>query len=498
MEQTTMTLKINLGASIGGLNLADPLDNMGPQYAIQMDNIIPDPQGDRVRSGHVKLVSGTFQKIIPVPISGNEKIITAKEETLYLFNPNNWETSPTTKAGFTSDDWTSCTFTDGSGTQHVFLANGVDTPQDYTTADGISDTSFTTTGLKLDSPLSYKNTLYFVGGDWDIYYGGTQAIAGELHKFSVGSFFKKGGKILTIQNWTQDAGHGMDDIFVIISTEGEVMLYKGSNPTEDDWSTLGVFNIPRPIGKNCCEMVGADIIIITENGYLPLSRVLSDLRANRTAISSVINPIVYGRDFTDKWEIHFYSKKGWLIINAPSLLSGYSHEQHVLNINTNAWCRFVGMDGQSWCVLFDKLYFCNANGIFQADVGSTDDGDWITYQIQKAYNTFGTPEKKQLMRMVPRFSSYAENTIYKRINSDFKEGNNRIITTQNNYGYASYWDTSVWDVNFWSDEYTAYKTRASVTSRTGSFISVGLYGRTKAELTFYSTGLMLKVCEGHI
>ena len=53
-----MTIKTNLGASIGGLNLADPLDNMGSQYAIQMDNVIPDPDGDRVRSGYVKCVSG--------------------------------------------------------------------------------------------------------------------------------------------------------------------------------------------------------------------------------------------------------------------------------------------------------------------------------------------------------------------------------------------------------------------------------------------------------
>lgn len=493
-----MTIKTNLGASIGGLNLLDPLDNMQPQYAIQMDNVIPDPSGDKVRSGHIKVADGTFKKILPIPFAGNEKVVLAKDSTMYIYDPTNWETAPTTKGSFTSDDWTSCPFVDGSGTQHVFFANGSDTPQDYTTANGMSDTGFHTTGLLLDSPLSFKNTMYFVGGDWDIYYGGTQAISGNLSKFSVGSFFKKGGKILTIQNWTQDAGQGMDDIFVIISTEGEVMLYKGSNPTEDDWSTLGVFNIPRPIGKNCCEMVGADIIIITENGYFPLSRVLSDLKANRASISTVINPIVRGMDFTDRWEIHFYSKKGWLIVNAPSNLSGYSHEQHVLNIETNGWCRFVGMDAQSWCVLFDKLFFCNAKGIFQADVGTTDNGNWITFLVQKAYNTFGTPEKKHLMRIVPRFSSYAENTIYKRINSDFKEGNNRVIMAQDNNGYSSYWDTSIWDVNFWSDEFTAYKTRASVTSKAGSFISLGYYGRTKNDITIYSTGLMMKVCQGHI
>ncbi len=493
-----MTEKINLNAAIGGLNLLDPLDNMGSQYAIQMDNVIPDSDGDKIRSGFTSCISGNFATLIPVPFAGNEKLIACKSGSVSVYDPTNWETAPTTTSGFSTDDWCFANFVDGAGKQYVFMANGVDTPQTYTTADGLQNTSFTTTGLTLDSPLSFKNTMYFVGGDWDIYYGGTQAISGTLNKFSVGSFFKKGGKILTIQNWTQDAGQGMDDIFVIISTEGEVMLYQGSNPTEADWATLGVFQIPRPIGKHCCEMLGADIIILTENGYLPLSSVLSDLRANRTAISAKINPIVRGKDFSKKWEVHFYSKKGWLIVNAPSGVTGNAYEQHVLNINTNAWCRFVGMDAQSWAVLFDNIYFCNGTGIYQADVGTTDNGNWITYCVQRAYNTFGTPEKKQLMRMVPRYSSFSENQIYKRINADFNVGKYRIILTQDNNGYSSFWDEAIWDESYWSDEFEAYTTRAGVQSKTGSFISVGFYGRAKNSITFTSTGLMLKVCNGHL
>ena len=495
-----MTEKTNLNAAIGGLNLIDPLDNMAPEYAIQMDNLIPDSDGDRVRSGYISCVSGEYKRLIPIPFAGAEKLIACKDGTLDVYDPTNWETAPTQESGYSSDDWVSAIFTDGAGTQHLFMTNGVDVPIDYTTANGIQPSTFTIPeGVTLDSPLSFKNTMYFVGGDWDIYYGGTQAISGSLTKFPVGSFFKKGGKILTIQNWTQDAGQGMNDIFVIISTEGEVMLYQGSNPTESDWSSLGVFVIPRPIGKRCCEMVGADLIIMTENGYLPLSNVLSDIRANRTAISGKINPIVRGKDFTMNWEIHFYSKKGFVFINAPSNVSGYAHEQHVLNINTNAWCRFLGMDAESWAILFDKIYFCNGTGIFEADVGTTDNGNWIVYQIQRAYNNFGTPEKKKIMRMIPRYISPAtDDNIYKKINADFKEGTNRVIISQENGGYTSYWDTSIWDVNYWSDETQAFVSRAGVKHRAGSFISVGLYGRTKNELEFISAGLMMKVCSGHL
>ena len=496
-----MTEKINLNSAVGGLNLIDPIDNMGAEYAIQMDNIIPDSDGDRVRSGYVSCVEGNYKRIIPVPFAGSEKLIACKDGTLDVYDPTNWATAPTQASGYSSDNWVSATFTDGAGTQHLFMTNGLDVPIDYTTANGIQASTFTIpVGVKLDSPLSFKNTMYFVGGDWDIYYGGTQAISGSLTKFPVGSFFKKGGKILTIQNWTQDAGQGMNDIFVIISTEGEVMLYQGSNPTESDWSSLGVFVIPRPIGKRCCEMVGADLIILTENGYLPLSSVLSDIRANRTAISGKINPIVRGKNFSIDWEIHFYSKKGFVFVNAPSNVSGYAYEQHVLNVNTNAWCRFLGMDAQGWAILFDKIYFCNSSGIFQADVGTTDNGNWIVYRVQRAYNTFGTPEKKQIVRMIPRLTRLfsSKDTVYKRINADFKIGKDRIIQTSEGTLYTSYWDESIWDESFWSDEYEAYTTRASVQSKTGSYISVGLYGRTKDGMQFSSTGLMIKVCGGHL
>ena len=492
-------IKQNLSASVGGLNLIDPIDNMQPQYAIQMDNLIPDSDGDRVRNGFVSCVSGTYKRLIPVPFIEHERLIACKDGDIDVYTPSDWTVSPTHVSGYQSDDWVSSTFTDGSGGKHLFLANGADTPIDYTSGGGIASTTFTIpVGVRLDTPLSFKNALYFVGGDWDIYYGGTQAISGSLTKFSVGSFFKKGGRILTIQNWTQDAGQGMNDIFVIISTEGEVMLYQGTNPSESDWSSLGVFAIPRPIGKRCCEMVGADIIILTENGYLPLSSVLSDLRANRTAISGKINPIVRDKNFTLDWEIHFYSKKGFLFVNAPSNVSGYSHEQHVLNINTNGWCRFLGMDAQSWAVLFDNLYFCNGNGIFQADKGETDDGKWIYFQVQKAYNTFGTPEKKQLIRISMRYMGTSDIEIYKKINSDFKIGKNRIIMTSDKTVYSSYWDEAIWDESFWSEEMEAKVQRASVQSKTGSFISVGFYGRTKTSIKLNSTGVMLKVCSGHI
>ena len=488
----------NIPTSLGGLNISDPLDNMDPAYCIQMDNVIAEENGDKVRSGFIKVHEAGCNTLIPHAVYGEEAFIACMDDGITTYDVD-FNVVGAEKTGFANDDWVHAPFTDGAGAVHTFLANGVNIPQEYTHTAGLQDSSFTIPdGVMLDSPLSYKNRLYFIGGAWDIYYGGVQSISGALTKFSMGSFFKKGGKILSITNWTQDAGSGVDDLFVIISTEGEVMIYQGSNPDADDWKSLGVFTIPRPITKRCCEMVGADVAVITESGYYPLSRVLSDQRANRTAISSKLNGITNGRDYTKRWDIKYFTKNGWLIVNAPSKIERYAYEQHVLNTNTNAWCRFVGMDSVGWCILFDRIFFCNGNGIFEANRGTTDDGNYITYQIQKAYNTFGTPLKKQLMRVIPRFYSLKNEYFYKRINIDFKEGNRSVLPEITGFGYSSYWDEAIWDESYWSDEYTAFNLRGAVSSRAGSYLSIGFYGRTKNELTFFSTGLILKECNGHI
>ena len=484
----------DLSSSYGGLNVADALDNMQPQYAIQMDNIIPDVDGDRVRKGYIKKLSTATSVLIPILRGNTKKLIGAHVQDLTVYNNFEVESS---KSGFSSDNWTYADFTDGAGTVHTILANGSDTPQDYTST--LSDVGYTLTGFpSLDCPLAFKNRLYFISGDFQIAYSGIQSISGELTAFDVGSFFKKGGKLLSIANWTQDAGNGADDLFVLISTEGEVLIYAGTSPETYDWRMIGTFSIAKPVGKRCFSQLGADLILITQRGYFPLSSVLSDLRANRALLNQKIDGITQGRDFTKRWEIHYRPSTNWLIVNVPSDTGIYNYEQHICNLNTNAWCRFVGMDANSWAVLGDELYFCNGRGIFQADTGTTDDGANITFCLQKAYNNFGTPLKKQLMRVVPHYYSTTDETIYKKILSDFGNGKNRVFVHRENSGISTYWDTAIWDESFWSDEINVHSTRGSVTSKVGNYISVGYYGRVRNEFILYSTGLIIKQATGHI
>ena len=117
------------------------------------------------------------------------------------------------------------------------------------------------------------------------------SVAGTVATFDLASIAQKGGSLQAIGTWTRDGGDGSDDLAVFLTSEGEAIVYAGTNPgSADAWNLVGVFNIGRPIGRRCVEKVGADLIVTTENGFLPLSKILPlGLSAPSAAISDKIS-----------------------------------------------------------------------------------------------------------------------------------------------------------------------------------------------------------------
>lgn len=485
-------MRINLPTAQGGLNLRDSLDNMPFRDCFQMDNIIPDVSSDRVRSGFTQIStqgSSTFIKF-------EDELLSATNNEIYKINTSTGDAT-LLKDGFSSNEWKYTSFQNAGGNALTILANGVNTVQDY---DGVALTDSGYTGVdltNLESPLTFKNRTYFVErNSLSFWYSGTQAIAGALKEFSIRGFARKGGSILTIENWTQDAGEGLANLFVIFTTEGEVLVYGGDDPEATNWSLKGVFEISKPIGKRCCKNLGSDIIVITEGGYLPLATVLSQDKANVSLVSDKINDIVKGKNKNAKWSMHWYSEEGWLIINAPSS-TRFDYEQHILNIKTNAWCRFVGMDSLDWIVIQDKLYFCNFDGIYRANNGTTDNGNPITYVKQQAYSKFAGEKVKGVQRVKVRYNTIGAIEYATRIGVDFDLGSaNFLVTTS--LGNQSYWDEAIWDLSFWSDEQTVKSFKGTVFAKKGEYISIGYFGNSEQGLDFYSSDILYSAGNGDI
>ena len=308
----------NLPTAQGGLNLRDSLDVMPERDCIQMDNVIPDVGVDRVRPGFREISENSAAILMSYNEVGSEEVLAADSGSVYTVDLSDGSFT-LIGSGFTNNDWLYTSFADGAGAIHTIMANGSDVAQDYN-GTTLANVGFTIPGgVTLNKPLSFKNRLYFVDeGTTDLYYGGVQSISGTLTQFPLAGFFKLGGEIAGIANWTQDAGEGIDDLLVVFSTEGEVLLYRGTSPAASDWSLRGVFRISRPIGKRFVEKMGGDLVVLTEQGYFPLSQVLNQDRANRVAISDKINPIVNGKDFT-----HHFFTPGWFATDYESFLTNH-------------------------------------------------------------------------------------------------------------------------------------------------------------------------------
>src|SRR5262249_13609023 len=111
-------------------------------------------------------------------------------------------------------------------------------------------------------------------------------------KIPIGNLYRLGGNLVAGTSWTQDAGDGPDDLLALVTTEGQLAIYAGTDPSSaSSWSLIGVWYVGRPMGRRCFFPFGADVGLITENGVFALSILLRSGTVNfDKALSRKIQP----------------------------------------------------------------------------------------------------------------------------------------------------------------------------------------------------------------
>jgi len=375
--------------------------------------------------------------------------------------------------------WQWCNHTTSAG-QFLFLVNGTDAPLHY---NGTTWTAPTITGItpaNIIHVISHKKRLWFTIKDSTKgAYLATEAVAGAATEFQFGSLFTKGGYLNALATWTRDGGQGVDDYLVAISDRGQVALYQGIDPQEaDTWELVGVFDVPRPIGRRCFVRYGADLLLITLEGVFPLSQLLAvdQSQATRVAITDNIAPAFasYARLYSGNfgWEVVVYPRGTRLFVNIPTS-EGERAEQYVMNTISGGWCSYDNHNAATWAVYGDNPYFAGPGGVvYQADTGSSDLDTPITATGQAAYSAFGMPNIKRFTMLKPLVTASATNRPSVGISTDFSETSNLSTSTAATSSAQALWDSALWDSAVWSAQF-------SEINEWSNAVAIGTFGSVK-------------------
>lgn len=389
-------------APTGGWNATDPLSNMPAEDAVILDNWIPRPGYVEVRRGSIEWLTGASDptETLLVYRGATEEMYAVAGGDIFDATTTGSFTSPVVTA-LTNSRLQYVNFSNDGGS-FLILVNGADTPFHY---DASAWADLTITGSSgsitlvpedLIDVLMHKRRLWFVEKDslraWFLDINGIQGAANLL---DLGPVFQLGGVIQCIGTWSLDGGQGPDDYLVLVSDQGEVAVYQGSDPTDvNNWALVGVFSVGIPLGRRALFKVGADLQLLTTQGVIPLSQALALDRSkdNTVAITAKIQDAFatsaqsYLSNFG--WQGLTYPKGQVAIYNIPveELVTSY---QYVQNAQTGAWCRFTGLNAFCWAIYNDDIYFGGLSSVFQWDQGITDAGTDLTADLKTAFNYFG-------------------------------------------------------------------------------------------------------------
>ncbi len=476
-------------APVGGWDASSALANMPADRAVQLKNWFPQPGWIEVRKGwkyhawNINSDTTPIESLMVYQGPTSAKLFSAGGGKIYDATANAAATSSVT--GMSEDRWQHVMFGNSAGT-FLWMCNGADTPRYY---NGSSWTTTSITGTSITSTdfiqcWAHKARIWCViNNSQNAAYLETDAISGTATIFRLGRLFTRGGYLMAGTTWTRDGGSGPDDYQVFISSEGQVAVYAGTDPASaDTWSIVGVFNVPKPIGRRCFARLGGDVLLVTLEGVFPLSQLLpvDQSKATRVAITEKIDSafnaaaLSYGSLFG--WEMAVYSAGTRLIVNIPTD-ELETAKQYVMNTITGAWCEYDAHHANCWAVMDDDVYFGGQNGaVYKADTGRTDGDQPIVAVGQTAYQAFGGANVKRFSMLRPLVNTTGTNRPSLGMSVDFVETSSMSTLTAAQAASGALWDVAKWDVATWSDESVTVADWTNV-------VGIGTFGSVKFQAT---------------
>lgn len=490
---------------IGGLNARDALSAMPPTDAYGLINWIPQNYGVRSRKGYaewatnltggaVGTVLNWFGPAITIPGTVNFQIApTSLPGKVFAATDDGfWDITNSTNAPSIDQ---ALSGTDNAGV--VSSANFANSAGGWLLACSETDGYFTYSGsawnkvllgggaaeVSVTDPTKFcavavwkRRAWFVVKGTAKVAYLPADAIYGAGTFLDLGPLLKHGGAVAWISTWTIDAGEGIDDFLVIAGENGDILVYKGTDPASS--TTFGLVGswyageIPK--GRKCFTTFGGDLLIVSNLGIIPLSYITRGgtnvLSAGNGNYTEKIQQL-FAQDISTSfnffgWEIIQVPRENLMLVTVP-FTQNTRFLQYALNVSNNKWCQFHGMplncvksvanwplagtiDGRVLILFTDYLDNSLLSGTPGNPIAGVIAPAFSYFQKEGDFST-----NKHFLMARTTWLSQAKPGYAVQMNTDFKAGVPGAITFVASASGAM-WDTAKWDQAVWGGGQNTY------------------------------------------
>ncbi len=494
-------------APVGGLNLVSPLVATEPGYCLVATNLVATGTGMRVRSGHTTYATD-------VDVDGIRTIIPfqgAAESALFAVSPNGiydvsgggagpWAAEVSFPSAADPAGWGTWTnFAADSGLHYAFYAdeqNGLYRRLEGGTWGAVTDITGVSEATLTFVTQHMERVWFAQAGTAVAWYLAAGSIAGAATAFNFGSKFAHGGTLVGLYSWTVDGGEGVDDHLVAIGSGGDVVIYKGTDPSSaTTWALVGQYYVGRlPAGRRIAQNEGGDLYILCQYGVIPLTRLLQGtlVQDAQAQLSRNISPLI-----ADAMALTI-SSRGWEMRNIPSenafvvarpAIAGFENLQFALSSHTNGWTTFENLPYQTGEVWDGSFYIGGSDGTVYLFSGNTDLDEAIPFGLLSSFQEYGETglyHRVQFMRPVFRSTGAPSYTAEARYDYDDDPPTSPTATP---VVTGSLWDVALWDTAVWTSSGSVIQSVIGGTG-IGRAMAIALAGTSDSETLFIRTDIM--------
>lgn len=523
----------SIPASVGGINALDSLMAMPPQDCIYTYNLMPVEYGLRLRKGYVEWnigLDGDVRTMIGyesnLDTTANDRLFAVTEAGIYNVTDQNqaltlvqaFAAAPVgleTAQGYgvTTEFTTSA---DTGNNHYLFYADYVAGAWQYTDAGGWTTPTWNFVGAggggaAPDAPAIsdiafvtvHKQRIWVIEeNSSDAWYGSVASVAGDFKKFTFGSKMSHGGNLQGIYTWSLDGGDGLDDYLVAVSHSGDVLVYRGSDPTSDastgdPWALVGSWFIGEtPKSRRLAASFGSEMYLLSTYGLTNLRDLLEGTAANdnRSSPSAKINRFLRSdmETLKDKyeWAINVHPGDGFLQIVAPANNGVYRHYNQ--NVTTKAWGFWADVpivSAQTWN---GEYYIGSTDGITYIYEGNADGvtiagdtGQPISFSGLTSFQPLGSGghgSYKNIGLIRTTGSGAGQANIRTRAVYDYDVAAAIPSPSQTQNQEGSEWDDALWDSGVWSGG-TVTGSSIDGSLGIGRAVAVGFTGNSNTRIT---------------